>query len=142
MARKDKELVAGVGTGGTITGVGEALKENNPNVKIIAVEPKDSAVLSGNSPGAHKIQGIGAGFIPEILNRDIIDEIIKVDDDDAYKISKRLAKEEGLLMGISAGAATWAALKVARDLGKEKRVIVVLPDTGERYFSTEQYYEA
>jgi len=135
-------FVAGVGTGGTITGVGEVLKEHNPGIKIIAVEPKTSAVLSGEKSGPHKIQGIGAGFIPEILNRDIIDEIIKVDDDDAYKISKRLAKEEGLLMGISAGAATWAALKVARDLGKEKRVIVVLPDTGERYFSMEQYYEA
>ena len=135
-------FVAGVGTGGTITGVGEVLKEYNPEVKIIAVEPRTSAVLSGEKSGPHKIQGIGAGFMPDVLNRDIIDEIIKVADEDAFKVSKRLAKEEGLFMGISAGAATWAALKVAKDLGKEKRVIVVLPDTGERYFSMEQYYEA
>ena len=135
-------FVAGVGTGGTITGVGEVLKEHNPEVKIIAVEPRTSAVLSGEKSGPHKIQGIGAGFIPSILNCDIIDEIIKVDDNDAFKVSKRLAKEEGLFMGISAGAATWAALKVAQGLGKEKRVVVVLPDTGERYFSTEQYYES
>jgi len=135
-------FVAGVGTGGTITGVGEVLKEHNPEVKIIAVEPRTSAVLSGEKSGPHKIQGIGAGFIPDILNRGIIDEIIKVDDVDAFKVSKRLAKEEGLFMGISAGAAAWAALKVAQGLGREKRVIVVLPDTGERYFSTEQYYES
>jgi len=135
-------FVAGVGTGGTITGVGECLKEYNPKIKIVAVEPKTSAVLSGEKPGPHKIQGIGAGFIPDILNQDIIDEIIKVDDDDAFKVSKRLAKEEGLFMGISAGAAALAALKIAKDLGKDKRVVVVLPDTGERYFSTEQYYEA
>jgi cysteine synthase A len=135
-------FVAGVGTGGTITGVGEVLKKKNPKIKIIAVEPKTSAVLSGKEPGPHKIQGIGAGFIPEVLNRKIIDEIIQVDDNDAFSTSRRLAKEEGLFVGISAGAATWTALRVAKDLGKEKRVVVVLPDTGERYFSMQQYFEA
>ncbi len=135
-------FVAGIGTGGTITGVGEVLKKNNPKIKIIAVEPKTSAVLSGEVPGPHKIQGIGAGFIPDILNRDVIDDIITVDDNTAFKTSKRLAKEEGLLVGISAGAAAWAALKVARDLGKGSLVVTVLPDTGERYFSVEQYFEA
>ncbi|HDZ77006.1 MAG TPA: cysteine synthase A [Candidatus Omnitrophica bacterium] len=135
-------FVAGVGTGGTITGVGEVLKEHNPGVRVVAVEPETSAVLSGEKPGPHKIQGIGSGFIPDILNRDIIDEIIKVNDNEAFRVSKRLASQEGIFVGISAGAATWAALKVAKDLGKEKRVVVVLPDTGERYFSTEQYYEA
>ena len=135
-------FVAGVGTGGTITGVGEVLKEKNPAVKIIAVEPKSSAVLSGKPAGPHKIQGIGAGFVPEILNRDIIDEIIQVEDNDAFRMSKRLAKEEGLFVGISAGAAMWAALKIAKSLGKDKTVVVVFPDTGERYFSMEQYFEA
>jgi len=135
-------FVAGVGTGGTITGVGEVLKEQNPKIKIVAVEPETSAVLSGKEPGPHKIQGIGAGFIPDVLNRDIIDEIIQVDDNDAFRTSRRLAKEEGLFVGISAGAAAWAALKVAKNLGKGKVVIVILPDTGERYFSIEQYFEA
>jgi len=135
-------FVAGVGTGGTITGVGEVLKKHNPKIKIVAVEPETSAVLSGKEPGPHKIQGIGAGFIPEVLNRKIIDEIITVCDNDAFQTAKRLAKEEGLFVGISAGAAVWAALKVAKDLGKEKRVVVVLPDTGERYFSMQQYFEA
>lgn len=135
-------FVAGVGTGGTITGVGEALKKKNPKIKIIAVEPKNSAVLSGKEPGPHKIQGIGAGFVPDILNRKIIDEIITVDDNEAFSTSRRLAKEEGLFAGISAGAAVSAALKVARDLGKGKTVVVVLPDTGERYFSMQQYFEA
>ncbi|MCM8820259.1 MAG: cysteine synthase A, partial [Candidatus Omnitrophica bacterium] len=134
-------FVAGVGTGGTITGVGEVLKKHNPKIKIIAVEPKDSAVLSGKQPGPHKIQGIGAGFIPEILNTKIIDKIITVSDEDAFKTSKRLACEEGIFVGISAGAACWAALNVARDLGKDKRVVVVFPDTGERYFSVQQYFE-
>lgn len=134
-------FVAGVGTGGTITGVGEVLKKQNQKIRIVAVEPKASAVLSGKEPGSHKIQGIGAGFIPEVLNRDIIDEIIQVDDNDAFKTSRRLAKEEGLFVGISSGAATWAALKVARDIGKGKVVVVILPDTGERYFSMEQYFE-
>ncbi len=135
-------FVAGVGTGGTITGVGEILKKKNPEIKIVAVEPKTSAVLSGKEPGPHKIQGIGAGFIPDVLNRDIIDEIITVYDNDAFKASRRLAKEEGLFVGISAGAAVWAALKVAKDLGKGKRLVVILPDTGERYFSMERYFEA
>lgn len=134
-------FVAGVGTGGTITGVGEVLKNHNPKIKIVAVEPKSSAVLSGKQPGPHKIQGIGAGFIPEILNLKVIDEIIQVDDNDAFRVSARLAKEEGLFAGISSGAATWAALKVARDLGEGKTVLVVLPDTGERYFSVQQYFE-
>lgn len=135
-------FVAGVGTGGTITGVGEVLKKENSNIKIIAVEPKASAVLSGEKPGPHKIQGIGAGFVPEVLNRDIIDEIITVYDDDAFKTSRRLAREEGLFVGISAGAAAWVALKVAKDLGKGKTIVVILPDTGERYFSMEQYFQA
>jgi cysteine synthase A len=133
-------FVAGVGTGGTITGIGEILKRHNSKIKVIAVEPEDSAVLSGKPPGPHKIQGIGAGFIPEVLNRDIIDEVIRVSEDDAFKTSKRLAKEEGLFVGISAGAAAWAALQVAEQLGRGKLVVVVLPDTGERYFSIEQYF--
>ncbi|MDP2940289.1 MAG: cysteine synthase A [Candidatus Omnitrophota bacterium] len=135
-------FVAGVGTGGTITGVGEVLKKYNDKIKVIAVEPKNSAVLSGKQAGPHKIQGIGAGFVPEILNKKIIDRIIQVDDNDAFKTSKRLAQEEGLFVGVSSGAATWAALNVARDLGKGKTVVVVLPDTGERYFSMQQYFEA
>ena len=135
-------FVAGVGTGGTITGVGEVLKEHNPEVIIAAVEPRASAVLSGKPAGPHKIQGIGAGFIPDVLNRDIIDRVIQVADGDAFKTSRRLSREEGLFVGISAGAACWAAIKVSRELGKGKRVVVVLPDTGERYFSMEQYFEA
>lgn len=135
-------FVAGVGTGGTITGVGEILKKHNPKIRIVAVEPEASAVLSGKQPGPHKIQGIGAGFVPEVLNRKVIDEIIQVSDNDAFKTSARLAKEEGLFVGISSGAATFAALRVAKDLGKGKTVLVVLPDTGERYFSMQQYFEA
>jgi len=135
-------FVAGVGTGGTITGVGEVLKKEYPGVKIIAVEPQSSAVLSGKKPGPHKIQGIGAGFIPDVLNRDVIDEVIQVDDNEAFKTSKKLCKEEGLFVGISAGAAMLAALKVAKELGKGKTVVTILPDTGERYFSMEQYFEA
>ncbi len=135
-------FVAGVGTGGTITGVGEILKKHNPSIKIVAVEPKNSPVLSGGKSGPHKIQGIGAGFVPEILNRGIIDSIIQVSDEDAFKIAKSLAKDEGIFAGISAGAAVWAALKVAEGLGKGKTVVVVLPDTGERYFSMHQYFEA
>ncbi|MBU0880784.1 MAG: cysteine synthase A [Candidatus Omnitrophica bacterium] len=129
-------FVAGVGTGGTITGVGEILKKHNPKIRIVAVEPKKSPVLSGGQPGPHKIQGIGAGFLPEVLNRQIIDEIVQVDDDDAARTSNALAKDEGIFAGISSGAAVWAALKVAKELGRGKRVVAILPDTGERYLST------
>lgn len=134
-------FVAGVGTGGSITGIGEVLKKDNPDIKIIAVEPKTSAVLSGGKPGAHKIQGIGAGFIPEVMNTEIIDEIIQVDDNDAFRFSRRLAREEGLFVGISSGAAAWATLKVAKSLGKEHTVVVLFPDVGERYFSMERYFK-
>ena len=134
-------FVAGVGTGGTITGVGEGLKKRNPNIQIIAVEPSASAVLSGKPPGHHRIQGIGAGFVPEVLDRSVIDEVITVEDMEAYHMSRRLAKEEGILTGISAGAAVWAALKVAERLGKGKTVVAILPDTGERYLSSDPYFE-
>jgi cysteine synthase A len=134
-------LVAGVGTGGTITGVGEALKSSNPNIKIVAVEPADSAVISGGKAGPHNIQGIGAGFIPKVLKVDIIDRVITVTDDDAYSLSKRLAREEGLFVGISAGAAAFAALTIAQEMGEGKTVVVILPDTGERYFSTQQHFK-
>lgn len=133
-------FVAGVGTGGTITGVGEVLRKEKIKAEIIAVEPKSSAVLSGRQPGPHKIQGIGAGFIPDILNREIIDRIIQVNDNDAFNTSKRLAKEEGLFVGISSGAACFASLEVAKELGKGKRVVTILPDAGDRYFSMEQYF--
>lgn len=130
-------FVAGVGTGGTITGVGEVLKSRNPAVQIIAVEPADSPVLSGGQPGPHKIQGIGAGFVPEVLNRNIIDEIITVKNDDAMATGRELARTEGLLIGISCGAAVWAATQVARrPENKGKVIVVILPDTGERYLST------
>lgn len=135
-------FVAGVGTGGTITGTGEVLKKHNPKIRIVAVEPKGSPVLSGGKPGPHKIQGIGAGFIPKVLNKEIIDEVISVSDEDAFHTARRLAREEGLFVGISSGAAVYAAFKVAKDLGKGKRLVVILPDTGERYFSMEQYFEA
>ncbi len=134
-------FVAGVGTGGTLTGVGEVLKQHLPSVRVIAVEPKSSAVLSGEKPGPHKIQGIGAGFIPPVLNKNIIDDIIKVSDNEAYAMSQRLAHEEGLFVGISAGAAMWAAVKLAESLRSDKTVVTVLPDTGERYFSVSQYYK-
>ncbi len=142
MQNKIDAFVAGVGTGGTITGVGEVLKKKVQNIKIVAVEPASSAVLSGKPPGPHKIQGIGAGFIPEILNREVIDEIITVEDNEAFQTSKLLAKQEGLFVGISSGAACFAALKVAKNLGKGKRIVVIFPDTGERYFSIEQYFTA
>ncbi len=133
-------LVAGVGTGGTITGIGEVIKKKKPSLKVIAVEPKDSPVLSGGRPGAHKIQGIGAGFIPEILNKSVIDEVSQVSNEDAIAIARRLAKEEGILAGISSGAAVFAALKIAaREENKGKLIVVILPDTGERYLSTELY---
>ncbi len=130
-------LVAGVGTGGTITGAGEVLKDRKKGIKVIAVEPAGSPVLSGGQPGPHKIQGIGAGFVPDVLNIGIVDEIIKVQETDAGAASRRLAKEEGILAGISAGAALWAALEVAkRDEHRGKLIVVILPDTGERYLST------
>ena len=135
-------FVAGIGTGGTITGVGEVLKEKKPSINIVAVEPDDSPVLSGGAPGPHKIQGIGAGFIPDILNKSIIDEIIKVSNDDAFEYSRKLAREEGILAGISSGAALKAALEIAnRPENKEKLIVVVLPDTGERYLSTPLFEE-
>ena len=121
--------------------MGEVLKERNPKIKVVAVEPETSAVLSGGKPGPHKIQGIGAGFIPETLNRKVIDEVVKVSDNDAYRTAQRLAKEEGLFVGISSGAAAFAAVKVAKSLGKAKTVVTILPDTGERYFSMQQYFE-
>jgi cysteine synthase A len=130
-------FVAGVGTGGTITGVGEVLKERNPACRVVAVEPRNSAVLSGGRPGPHKIQGIGAGFVPAVLNREILDEVIVVDDEDAIETARLLARREGVLAGISCGAAVWAALKIAaRTESRGARIATVLPDSGERYVST------
>lgn len=134
-------FVAGVGTGGTITGVGEVLKERNPSVFIVAVEPANSPVLSGGKPGSHRIQGIGAGFIPKILNLSVIDEVITVRDDEAFEMSRVLARKEGILVGISSGAACVAALKVAQKLGEGKKVVTVFPDTGERYISLIPYFQ-
>lgn len=132
-------FVAGIGTGGTITGVGEILKAHLPEIKIIGVEPASSPVISGGKAGPHKIQGIGAGFVPMVLNKAIVDELISVSNEDALEITRRLASEEGLLMGISSGAAVWAAMKVAETLGEGKNVVVIAPDTGERYLSTDVF---
>src|SRR6266852_2904897 len=133
-------FVSAVGTGGTITGCGEVFKERNPNVIVIAVEPSGSPVLSGGEPGPHKIQGIGAGFIPKVLNRAILDRVMTVSDDEAYQTAKQLSKKEGLLVGISAGANVFAAQKVAQELGPGKNVVTILCDTGERYISIEKYF--
>ncbi len=131
-------FVAGVGTGGTITGVGEVLKrEIGSHVRIVAVEPEESPVLSGGKPGPHKIQGIGAGFIPEVLNMDVMDEVVRVSFEDAVDMSRKLARLEGIFVGVSSGAAMWAALRVAERFEKDQNIVVVLPDTGERYLSTE-----
>jgi len=135
-------FISGIGTGGTITGVGEILKQKKPSVKIIGVEPADSPVLSGGKPGPHKIQGIGAGFVPDVLNRKIIDEMIAVKHEDAGLTARRLAKEEGILAGISSGAALWAALQAGgKEQAKGKTIVVLLPDTGERYLSTWLFHE-
>lgn len=133
-------VVAGVGTGGTITGISDVIKSRRPGFKAIAVEPAASPVLSGGKPGPHKIQGIGAGFVPDVLRRDLVDEIIKVEYEDAVKAARSLAKEEGILVGVSSGAAAWAGLQVAaRPENKGKQIVVILPDTGERYLSTELF---
>ena len=129
-------FISGVGTGGTVTGAGEVLKEKFPEIKIYAVEPTDSPVLSGGKPGGHKIQGIGAGFVPEVINTEVYDEVIKVSNEDAFETSRRVGQEEGILGGISAGAAVHAALQVAKQLGKGKKVVAIIPDNGERYLST------
>ncbi|MDR1743482.1 MAG: cysteine synthase A [Dysgonamonadaceae bacterium] len=135
-------VVGGIGTGGTISGVGEALKLRNPQIKIVAVEPADSPVLSGGKPGPHKIQGIGAGFVPDTYNPAVVDEIFKVKNDDAFEIGRALAKHEGLLVGISSGAAAYAAIQLAKRIeNKGKTIVAVLPDTGERYLSTPLFHQ-
>lgn len=132
-------FVAGIGTGGTITGVGQVLREKYEGIKVYAVEPSDSPVLSGGKPGPHKIQGIGAGFVPKVLDTDVYDEIVQVTGDQAYEAARSTAKKEGVLAGVSGGAAIYAALKVAKELGKGKKVLAIIPDNGERYFSTPLY---
>lgn len=132
-------FVAGIGTGGTISGAGEVLRTNFPEVKIYAVEPAASPILAGGKPGPHKIQGIGANFVPDILNQKIYDEILHVENDEAFETARNVAKEEGILSGISSGAAVFAALKVAKELGKGKRIVVIIPSNGERYLSTPLY---
>ncbi|MFB5198125.1 cysteine synthase A [Neobacillus sp. KR4-4] len=136
-------FVSGIGTGGTISGAGSVLRENFPEIKIYAIEPTDSPVLSGGAPGPHKLQGLGAGFVPETLNTDIYDEVIQVGTEEAFAASRRAAREEGILGGISSGAAIYAALEVAKKLGKGKKVLAIIPDNGERYLSTVLYqYDA
>lgn len=132
-------FVAGVGSGGTIVGVGRKLKELKPDVKVVAVEPEKSPVLSGGNPGAHKIQGIGAGFVPGVYSKDIVDEIFEVSDEDSYKVAKEFATKEGVLMGISSGAALYAGIEIAKKLGRDKKIVVISPDGGEKYFSSGLY---
>lgn len=134
-------FVAGVGTGGTVTGCGEVFKKRNPKIKIVAMEPKNSPVLSGGQPGKHKIQGVGAGFVPDVLNRTVLDQIILVEDQTAWKTALELAEREGILCGVSTGANVWAALQVARDLGPGKNVVTIVCDTGERYLSMDEAFK-
>lgn len=135
-------FVAGVGTGGTVTGCGEVFKKRNAKIKVVAIEPKNSPVLSGGQPGKHKIQGIGAGFVPDVLNRNVIDQIVLVEDQTAWKTALELAEKEGILSGVSTGAIVWAALQTARDLGPGKNVVAIVCDTGERYLSMDEAFKA